>query len=141
MGRGLGKMQTAILDALDTTKETCVDYKGSVSIEYFPLPYCLPGWVMYRRASVWLAENVYDLRAVSKLLSDNLGYKMYDRHKFQPSFSRSVLLLIQRGKLIKPSLVPIKDIERDPYRVVEHLRDGDYIHAGRETRFVVRAST
>ena len=82
-----------------------------------------------------MADDVYDLRAVSQLLATRRGLR-FDRCTFQAAFSRAVAGLIRKGVLVKPGLVPIRAVEKDPYQNVEHFMNGDYMHAGRETRFV-----
>jgi hypothetical protein len=103
---------------------------------------CEPGWVMYRRASVLLSPSVFDLLAVSALIKRRRGLRSVTPSTpvFEAAFSRAVKGLIQRGRLVKPGLVPIESVEKDPHGIVHRLSDGMYLDVHGRTRFV-QAST
>lgn len=140
MGRGLGKLQREILDSLEESKESLPYYQGAVSHAAEPFPFCLPGWVIHRSASVQIAAGTYDLMSVSRFLANKRGLRFVEG-AFQTAFSRAVAGLIRRGELVQPSLVPIQAVEKDPHGRVLDIADGMFIFPGRRTRFVQRVTT
>src|SRR5262245_7769253 len=106
MSRGLGAVQREILATLQVAKmattysKNGIAYAGCKTRFYHPLPYCAPGWVWYHRNCVWLADQVFDLRASSTYLKRWRGLGMQDcNSSFTSAFSRAIKTLLVRGIL------------------------------------------
>lgn len=140
MSRGLGSLQTEIIETLEEAKRDIPSYPGQGSSKSDPLPFSLPGWVIVGRTCALLAEDVYDLRASAAFLAKRRGLR-FATSGFQASFSRAVRSLVSRGLLAPLSLVPVTQYEEeDRYRDasrIEHLKDGLYLTtSSRQIRFV-----
>jgi hypothetical protein len=130
MSKGLGRMQHAIMDNLDTAQA------------YNTLPNDIR-WFWYSQViELRLAEGVYDLRQTSRYLRRLWHIDFMTERRFQAAFSRAVRTLIAR-KLLEPvTMVPIVD-EFTHYGAstwfLHHLADGTYwIRNQQQTRFVKR---
>lgn len=140
MSRGLGQLQRDILATITEAKESSVLYRGSTTNKSDPLPYCLPGWVVYRGVSFRLPESVYDLRASARHLANLRGAVRsggYIREAFQAAFSRAVAGLVSRRLLLPVDRIHASAVERDRHGVAD---DGVIpIDHRRTVRFVVVA--
>jgi hypothetical protein len=112
MSRGLGKVQRALLDALEASP-------GGDHVAYAT-----------GRRDVWLAPGIHDLQRLGKALGD------YRSSAWQASFSRAAAGLAARGCIRFPPLVRIIDSTEDAQRRVHHLADGDYVDQPKRRRFV-----
>jgi hypothetical protein len=141
MSRGLGKLQRDILGSLEAAKSAVPSYCGC---EWEPAGES--GWVRVYGAKVRIADDVFDLRAVSKFLATNMhkvhrgGVGIHPR--FEASVSRAVRGLVRDGYLKQLSLLPVSAVYEDPHHRVEHLADGSYvILRERQVRFVKKMQT
>jgi hypothetical protein len=141
MSKGLGKLQREILEALEEAKIKALDvenlYYNGMGLTW------KPGWVFYKGRDVKIPDDVYDLRVTVKFLAKKYG-KTYCRgcyveSSFQASFSRAVKSLIKRQILKKLDLVPILEVKPKNNLIYDRillLKDGLYIWAGKQTRFI-----
>ena len=145
MSRGLGKIEREILSTLNKIKERDLE----IDFYYRGVGY-KPGWIFYNGYNIKLTDDVYDLRAILKYMAIK-NKKTYCRNtyieeSFQASFSRAVKNLVKRKKLLKLSLIPIKDVDLKEsqkkdmeygfFPSVMLLSDGLYIDSRKQTRFV-----
>jgi hypothetical protein len=136
MSRGLGKLQREILATLPIAQGAVGEYRGGY--------WKWKGWVTSGGCSLKLADGVYDLRAVLRVLAMARGEMEtrglpYIRTGFRVSFNRAVASLIQRGELEVLKLVPVADWEPENCygrRRIHHLADGLFFSACSERRFV-----
>ena len=145
MSRGLGAMQRKILETLDAAKNSVVYYRGGGRTEWGrePVPptwkYDKPGWVIVWKQRVLLADDIFDLRASLAYMADIAGEKyagQYVNGDYRASFYRAAKQLVNRGELIRMSMIPIVDWDGDAGNTVIRCSDGDYVFAGRQLRFV-----
>jgi hypothetical protein len=133
VSRGLGAMQQAILDTLETAKLTAPRYRGcgqgwKRSGVGVPLGADPAGWIWYMGGCVQLGHGVYDLRCSSTYLRQQRTIGVWNSHRFFPAFSRAIKTLLARGVLTALHLVPLGRIDVDyPCDQVHFLSDGLYL--------------